>query len=101
MGLGTQYISDVSSPYFSLMLKHLLDIPRELKVYHLVPVGYVSVRAQPNSRRPLEAMVHYERYDRGKQRTAEDIERFIQQDSIQSKSYQWGSSEKIAPEKPQ
>jgi hypothetical protein len=29
MGLGTQYISDAVSPYFSLMLKHLLDIPRE------------------------------------------------------------------------
>ena len=100
MGLGTQYISDAASPYFSLMLKHLLDIPRELKVYHLVPVGYVSVRAQPSSRRPLEAIVHYERYDPRKQRTDEDIARFIEQDSIQSKSYQWGSSEKITPEKP-
>lgn len=75
MGLGTQYISDAASPYFSLMLKHLLNIPRELKVYHLMPVGYVSVRAQPSSRRPLEAMVQYDRYDRSKQRTAEDIER--------------------------
>ena len=98
MGLGTQYISDVSSPYFSLMLKHLLDIPRELKVYHLMPVGYVSVKGQPSSRRPLEEMVHHERYDRSRQRSAEDIERFVQQDSIQSKSYQWGSSGKATPE---
>ena len=98
MGLGTQYISDAASPYFSLMLKHLLDIPSELKVYHLMPVGYLSVRAQPSSRRPVEAMVHYDRYDRSKQRTAEDIERFVQEDSIQSKSYQWGSSERITPE---
>ncbi len=97
MGLGTQYISDASSPYFSLMLKHLLDIPRELKVYHLMPVGYVSVRAQPSSRRPLEEMVHRERYDRSRQRSAEDIERFVQQDSIQSKSYQWGGSGKTTP----
>lgn len=100
LGLGTQYISDVSSPYFSLMLKHLLGIPRELKVYHLMPVGYVSVRPQPSSRRPLQAMVHYDRYDPGRQRTAEDIERFIQQDSIQSKGYQWGGAETILPEKP-
>ena len=101
LGLGTQYISDVSSPYFSLMLKHLLDIPRELKVYHLVPVGYVSERPQPTSRRPLDAMVHYERYDRSKQRTAEDIERFVQQESIQSKSYQWGNAKKGAPDESQ
>jgi hypothetical protein len=65
-----------------------------------MPVGYVSVRAQPSSRRPIEAMVQYDRYDRSKQRTAEDIERFVQQDSIQSKGYQWGSSEGITPEKP-
>lgn len=92
MGLGCQYISDVASPYFSLMLKHLLDIPPELRVYHLVPFGYVSVAAEPNSRRPLEAMVHYERYDQGKKRTAEDIQRFLQEESIQSKNYQWGGA---------
>jgi 5,6-dimethylbenzimidazole synthase len=92
MGLGCQYISDVASPYFSLMLKHQLDIPPELRVYHLIPFGYVSVAAGPNSRRPIEAMVHYDRYDRSKQRTAEDILRFMQEESIQSKNYQWGGS---------
>ena len=70
----------MASPYFSLMLKHLLDIPLELRVYHLVPIGYVSVAAEPNSRRPLEAMVHYDRYDRSKQRTAEDLLRFMQEE---------------------
>lgn len=92
LGLGTQYVSDVSSPYFSLMLKHLLDIPRELRVYHLMPLGYVSVRAQPNSRRPLGAMVHYDRYDRSKQRTGADIERFVKEESSQADDFQWGSS---------
>ena len=101
LGLATQYISDASSPYFSLMLKHLLDIPRELKVYHLTPVGYVSSRPEQTSRRSLETMVHYDRYDRSKQRTADDIERFIQQESIQSKSYQWGGAKKVSPDEPQ
>ena len=90
MGLASQYISDAASPYFSLMLKHLLDIPPELRVYHLVPIGYVSVAAAPNSRRPLDAMVHYDRYDRSKHRTVEDLLRFMQEDLIQSKSYKWG-----------
>ena len=27
MGLATQYVSDAASPYFSLMLKHLLGAP--------------------------------------------------------------------------
>ena len=92
MGLASQYISDAASPYFSLMLKHLLDIPPELRVYHLVPIGYVSVAADPNSRRPLDAMVHYDRYDRSKHRTVEDLLRFMQEDSIQSKGYEWGAA---------
>ncbi len=93
MGLGTQYISDAASPYFSLMLKNLLNIPPELRVYHLVPLGYVSVAAEQSSRRPLEAMVHYERYDRSRERSAEDVRRFLQEQSIQSKSYKWGRRE--------
>lgn len=92
LGLASQYISDAASPYFSLMLKHLLDIPPELRVYHLVPIGYVSVAAKPNSRRPLNAMVHYDRYDRSKQRTVEDLQRFMQEESIQSKSYKWAGA---------
>jgi nitroreductase len=92
LGLGCQYISDASSPYFALMLKHLLGIPADLKVYHLVPVGHLSVRPQPHGRRPLEAMVHYDRYDASKYRTAEDIARFIQDGSIQADDYKWGGS---------
>ena len=54
MGLSTQYVSDSASPYFSLMLKHLLGIPPLLRVYHLIPVGYTEVTATPKSRRPLD-----------------------------------------------
>jgi hypothetical protein len=44
-------------------------------------------------------MVHYERYDRRKQRTIEDLRRFMQQDSIQAKSYKWGGSKTTASDK--
>lgn len=88
LGLATQYVSDASSPYFSLMLKHLFGIPPELRVYHLVPVGYVSARSPEHGRRPLDEMVHHERYDPAKRRSNEDIERFIREDSVRSKNYQ-------------
>lgn len=92
MGLATQYVSDVASPYFSLMLKHLLGIPRELRVYHLVPVGYVSVAPEPKSRRPLDAMVHFERYNPALQRTEEELRRHMEEDSIQAKTYNRGGT---------
>ncbi len=90
MGLSTQYISDSASPYFSLMLKHMLGIPQELRVYHIIPVGYTDVSATPKSRRPLETMVHYERYDTGKLRSLDYLQKFTAEESIQSKNYNRG-----------
>lgn len=90
MGLATQYVSDAASPYFSLMLKHMLGIPQELRVYHIVPVGYTEVAATPKSRRPLESMVHYERYDIAKLRSPGDLRRFVAEESIQAKDYDRG-----------
>lgn len=90
MGLATQYVSDAASPYFSLMLKHMLGIPQELRVYHIVPVDYSEVTATPKSRRPLDSMVHYERYDRSKLRSVDYLQAFMETDSIQAKDYDRG-----------
>lgn len=98
MGLSTQYVPDSASPYFSLMLKHLLGIPKELRVYHIIPVGYTEVAATPKSRRPLEAMVHHERYDPAKQRSEDYLARFAEEDSIQAKNYNRGGERIVQPE---
>jgi nitroreductase len=90
MGLATQYVSDSASPYFSLMLKHKLGIPQELRVYHIIPVGYSEVAATPKSRRPLETMVHYERYDSSKLRSLDYLRKFVAEESIQAKNYDRG-----------
>jgi nitroreductase len=92
MGLSTQYVSDSASPYFSLMLKHLLGIPPLLRVYHLIPVGYTEVTATPKSRRPLDSMVHYERYDAAKLRSQDYLETFSAEESIQAKTYDRGGA---------
>lgn len=92
LGLSTQYVSDVASPYFSLMLKHMLDIPKELRVYHIVPVGYTEVIATPKSRRPIDSMVHFECYDAAKLRSVEYLEMFAAEDSIQAKDYDRGGT---------
>ena len=64
LGLTTIYISDVSSPYFSVMIKSLLDVPDPLQVYQLVPVGFAEESPTiHHPRRALKDMVHYEKYD--------------------------------------
>ena len=77
LGLGSQYVSDASSPYMSTMLKVLLDVPEPLKIYHLIPIGYPAGSVDPRPRRELDEIVHYEKYDRNKFRNEKEMEKFI------------------------
>ena len=90
LGLNTIYISDVASPYLSVMLKALLDIPDPLQVYHLIPVGFArKSQTIHHPRRPLDEMIHHERYDRARFRSAADIQAFIDEMSIRGRQYRW------------
>ena len=42
LGRSSMYISDVASPYFSVMLESLLGIPEPLQIYHLLPIGFAK-----------------------------------------------------------
>ena len=77
LGLGSQYVSDASSPYMSIMLKVLLDVPEPLKVYHLIPIGYPSTPVAPRPRRELGEIVNHEKYDRRRFRDAQAMEKFL------------------------
>ena len=77
LGLGSQYVSDASSPYMATMLKVLLGVPEPLKIYHLIPIGYPAGPVDPRPRRELDEIVHYEKYDRNKFRNDKEMEKFI------------------------
>ncbi len=77
LGLGSQYVSDASSPYMSVMLKVLLGVPEPLKVYHLIPIGFPSTPVALMPRRELEEIVNYEKYDRQHCRDDQAIEKFL------------------------
>ena len=78
LGLGSQYVSDASSPYMATMLKAFLGIPEYLKIYELIPIAYPKKMVQPPPRRPLEEIVHYDRYEAAKGRDEEAIKRFLE-----------------------
>jgi len=78
LGLGSQYVSDASSPYMATMLKVLLGVPEPLKIYHLIPIGYPAGSVDPRPRRELDEIVHYEKYDRNKFRNDKEMEKFIE-----------------------
>ena len=90
LGLSSSYISDVASPYFSVMLKSLLGIPEPLQVYHLLPIGFA--KRSPTIRHPrraLSEMVHYERYDRSKFRGEAELQDFMKKMSIRGTEYRF------------
>ena len=90
LGLSAIYVSDVASPYFSVMLKAFLGIPEPLVVYHLIPLGFAKKsRTISHPRRPLETMVHRERYERAKFRSDADIRMFVEEMSIRGRQYRW------------
>jgi nitroreductase len=89
LGLGSQWLSDIASPYFATMVKALLGIPDPLYPYHLIPIGYVDRKLRPNPRRPLEEMVHHDRYDATKFRTDEQVREMLAGMGIRSPNYRW------------
>lgn len=90
LGLNAIYISDAASPYFSVMLKSLLNIPEPLQVYHLLPIGYAKKSSTiHHPRRPLNEIVHHERYDPAKARSDADVHNFIEEMSIRGRQYRW------------
>ena len=83
LGLASQYVSDANSPYLETMVKVLLKIPEPLRIYHLVPIGYVKSQAAAPPRRRLDEMVHHEAYDMTKYRNDGAMEKFIRTLTLQ------------------
>ena len=76
LGLGSQWVS-ATGGLMEGQLKKLLDIPNGFKIYDMMAVGYPAYQAGPRSPRKIEEMTHYDRYDRSKLRTDEQIRDFI------------------------
>ncbi|HUL30629.1 MAG TPA: nitroreductase family protein [Thermodesulfobacteriota bacterium] len=76
LGLASQWVS-ATGGIMEDHLKMLLDIPREFKIYDMMAVGYPAYQVGPRSPRRIEEMTHYDRYDRSKLRTDEQIKDFI------------------------
>jgi len=74
-GLGSMWLS-VNRPW-GQALKRLLNIPDVLDVHSIAAVGYPAYEPPPAFRRSLHDIVHYDRYDQRKYRSAEDIRQYI------------------------
>ena len=76
LGLGSQWVS-ATGGMMEGPLKKLLDIPKEFKIYDMMAVGYPAYQLGPRFPRTINEMTHYDRYDRSKLRTDQQIKDFI------------------------
>ena len=73
LGLTSEWVSiHIQEPY-----KRILGIPDLLMVYLIIPIGHPDVPAREGVRRPLEELVHWERYDMSKYMTNEQVIRYL------------------------
>ncbi len=74
-GLGSEWIS-VNRPW-GQMLKKILEIPEILEVHTMVAIGYPAYKPGPSYRRAFADIAHYDKYDRSKYRTGEEIFKYL------------------------
>jgi nitroreductase len=58
MGLGSAWLDTLPERE----IKQLLHVPRRLKFVACIPVGYPAQTLTPPPRKPLEEIIHYEKY---------------------------------------
>ncbi len=75
LGLGSQWVSVNSA--IEPRLKALLNVPDEIAIHTIVPIGYPAYEPAPPYRRDLEEIRHYEQYDRSKFRSGDDIFNYL------------------------
>ncbi|MCL2679540.1 MAG: nitroreductase family protein [Dehalococcoidia bacterium] len=74
-GLASEWIS--VNRLWGQTLKKVLNVPEILEIQTLAAVGYPAYTPNPSYRRPLEDIVHYDKYDRDKYRSGEDVVRYL------------------------
>jgi 5,6-dimethylbenzimidazole synthase len=73
MGLGSQWITIHIEEGF----KRLLNVPDVMTLHSIIAVGYPDVPPREGVRRPLDEMVHTNRYDSGKHLSNQQIVEYL------------------------
>jgi nitroreductase len=77
LGLASQWLSTVSTPYVHCMVKDWLGIPPDLEIYDALALGYPAVDPRPKLLREKDKMVHYDYCGPEVFRTDAEVKDFI------------------------
>ena len=79
LGLASQWVSVVNTPYVQCMLKDLLGIRKELELHDMLALGYSDMQPKPKLMREKERMVHFDYCGPQAFRTDEEVRDYIRQ----------------------
>jgi len=75
LGLGSQWVS--ITHMWESAIRRILEIPEVLEVHSIAAIGYPDYEPPTPYRRPLAELMHTEKYDRSRYRSAEDILNYL------------------------
>ena len=79
LGLGSQWMTSSALPFMQALLHDILGIPRGFYIYDMACIGFPAEQPRPRLVRPLDEMVHHDRYDMSKYRTDEQVLKHIEE----------------------
>lgn len=77
LGLGSQWMTSVALPFMQALLHDILNIPKDFYIYDMACIGFPAAEPKPRLVRPLNEVLHHEKYDKSKYRTDEQILEYI------------------------
>jgi nitroreductase len=77
LGLASQRVSSVASPFNHCLLKNLLHITDEMEIYDMIALGYPAQKPRPKLMRPLAKMVHRDYFSEEDFRTDAEVKDFL------------------------
>jgi nitroreductase len=79
LGLGSQWVSVVNTPYAQCLIKDLLGIRKELEIHDMLALGYPDMQPRPKLMRDKDRMVHFDYCGPEAFRTDEEVREYIRQ----------------------
>jgi nitroreductase len=79
LGLASQWVSAITTPFASVMTKHLLGIPPEMETFDMIALGYPALQPSGKLMRDLKKMIHYDDCGPEDFRNDEEVKDFVKQ----------------------
>lgn len=77
MDIASQWVSAISTPFASCMVKDLLGIPAEMETYDMLALGYPAIKPSGKFMRDKKDMIHYDDCGHKDFSSSEEVKDFV------------------------